>query len=169
MSAVCTTCGEVPHQSDPVLSNGVCVYCGYWGIPKGPERAAMRARREGMKPLPVLPGSILWAVWGKQGSYSEHTWWVVAVYLKKELAEEHARRLNEWCAKRSAAEYEEFLSREHPLHHSPLDPHDAADYTYFSRDREYGVEPFKLHHSVDTFPEEHAVLTDKLRELGEIP
>ena len=118
----------------------------------------------------VLPGTILWAVSGSQGTYSDHSWWVVAVYTSKPMAEEHARRLNEWCEKRVKADDDDGVYDGHPLYTSPLDPVTSGGrYFWFSRDRKYEVESFMLHNAVDTFPEEHAVLTDKLRELGELP
>lgn len=44
--AACRECGEVPHASDPALSAGLCVYCGYFTCPPGPVRDRIRANRE---------------------------------------------------------------------------------------------------------------------------
>lgn len=41
----CVTCGEGRQDLDPGFSAGRCCFCGYWGVPPGPEREAMRAER----------------------------------------------------------------------------------------------------------------------------
>lgn len=45
----CSTCGEIRLENDPGLhySNGkfICVFCGYWGVPPGPDRDKLRAGR----------------------------------------------------------------------------------------------------------------------------
>lgn len=46
---VCRTCKEATQDVDPGLSNGVCCYCGYWGVPPGPEREAHRAKRRSQR------------------------------------------------------------------------------------------------------------------------
>jgi hypothetical protein len=42
----CARCFEAPRRNDPGMSNGLCVFCGYWDIPPGPTREAMRAKRD---------------------------------------------------------------------------------------------------------------------------
>lgn len=46
----CRTCGETPTANEPALSNGVCFWCGYWGIPVGAEREELRAKRKASPP-----------------------------------------------------------------------------------------------------------------------
>lgn len=47
----CDTCGEHARGNDPGLSpryDGamICAFCGYWGVPPGPERERMREARQ---------------------------------------------------------------------------------------------------------------------------
>lgn len=41
----CTKCGEAPRGEDPGLSNGICVFCGYWNVAPGAEREVIRLNR----------------------------------------------------------------------------------------------------------------------------
>lgn len=47
--AQCSTCHETAQWMDPLFSGGICIYCGYWNIPPGPEREADRAERAAHK------------------------------------------------------------------------------------------------------------------------
>jgi len=122
-------------------------------------------------------GSVLFTVFGEQGSYSDYSIWTVAAYLDKAKAEALAEKLNAWVKAYKKAEDNSdysFLDHDHPLAISP-DPsdwnHQTGDRTFHHprTDRQYGVDKLFLHEDPEKLVEEYETLTDYAKEKGWIP
>ena len=81
-------------------------------------------------------------VTGSTGEYSDHQYWFVRVFLKKEDADALCKRLTEWCQEKGCVESRGSIGHEYgnDKQHPPEDDNFQLDYTGTS----YGVAEIPL-------------------------